>query len=73
MSTNPRYCCEVCGADPGLTIVTIHRTSPKGELFRGRCEGCLGHAPDPEITAITDLIEDNPYRPEPIKQKAPEG
>lgn len=35
-----RYDCEQCGASPAAK--TIHRTSPKGEDFRGSCGDCLG-------------------------------
>lgn len=36
--------CEKCGRsvfDDGAPIV-LHRTSPKGESYRGQCDECLG-------------------------------
>ncbi len=36
------YDCEVCGKTPEQAA--IHRTSPKGGAFRGRCAGCLGQS-----------------------------
>lgn len=49
--------CEVCGVS--AIRATIHRTSPKGGPFRGRCEGCLDREPDPLVTQVTDVIEDH--------------
>jgi hypothetical protein len=33
-----RYACTGCGT----TTAVIHRTSPKGERFAGKCASCLG-------------------------------
>jgi len=52
------YACEICGVSV-TSGVTIHRTSPKGAPFQGRCEGCLDHKPDPLVTQVTDVIEDH--------------
>lgn len=51
------YSCShpTCHRTPGDG--TIHRISPKGERFVGRCEEHLGRPVDPEVVAVTDLIE----------------
>lgn len=57
-SMSGHYACEVCGT----TSVTIHRTSPKGELFRGRCGEHLERPADPAVTVVTDAIEERNER-----------
>jgi hypothetical protein len=48
-----RYQCTEEGCERGPeTGDALHRTSPKGELFEGKC---TEHAPDPEPLAV--LIE----------------
>jgi len=50
-----RFGCEVdgCEAHPSKGD-TIIRTSPKGELFRGRCEAHYEGVPDMAVTRIAD-------------------
>lgn len=46
------YGCESCGT----TQAAIHRTSPKGENFRGKCAACLGQ-PRPSDTFADRLLD----------------
>ncbi len=48
-----KYVCreEGCGKGPD-TGHGLYRTSPKGELFEGACEGHYSGTPDPIVQAI---------------------
>ncbi|GAB2906914.1 hypothetical protein GCM10027047_01460 [Rhodococcus aerolatus] len=59
MSKDP-YACNYDGCNRGRgTGHAIHRTSPKGQMFSGRCEEHLGRPVDPQVAVITDAIEDH--------------
>lgn len=58
----PSETCEVCGVS--VMEVTLHRACPKGvRPARWRCEGCMDRPIDPDVLAVTDVIDlDNEIR-----------
>lgn len=52
--------CEKCGRSVFDSPIVLHRTSAKGESFRGQCEECLGldrYQPAPDMRACQELTE----------------
>lgn len=57
------YVCEFDGCERGPgNGHALHRTSPKGGPFKGRCDMHMGEPVDPGVALITGAIQEDNRR-----------